>query len=613
MTFPDDADAVSARLSPEVRRPPGGWAASILDAFRRHSRRLILLGLCSASVVVAQVNNQGISSAGKSDALTETEDGIPVSDNLTIEKCGACHAPDKKGNMSRISWSRTTPEGWSQAIKRMVKLNGLQITAEESRSIVKYLSTWHGLSPEEAKPVMYLPERRIVDEAAIPNDTVRQACASCHAFAQPLSWRRSKVEWKLLQDMHIALYSQAEAQYRRPVDPQPGSTPPAPGTPPITNGQVGLEYIQKAAPLHTVEWGAWRPRIRSPYLAGKWLVSAHLPGHGDYVGELTIAPGKTADAFITSTTLRSLTNGETLTRTGTGLVYAGYSWRGRSRGASAGATPDDPNSETRETVWFTPDQKTGQGRWFWGEYHEFGFDVTLTRSSAEPAITGIAPVILKAGTKGAQVRVIGANLPTDLKPADISLGEGVTVDKIVSATPGEVVITADVASDVVSGRHDIGVRSATLAQALPVYKKIDYLKVLPETGLARLGGGKHPKGYGQFEAIGYENGPDGKPSTPDDVKIGAIDVDWSINEFMSVYYDDDKDFVGTLSPAALFTPASDGPNPARRFGRNNYGEVWVVATAKNDKDKFGQRLTGRAYLVVTVPAYQRWDQPEVSQ
>lgn len=580
---------------------------------RRSARRVVLLGLCSASVVVAQANKPAATPAGDDKAAMESEDGIPVTDRLTIEKCGACHQQDDKGNMSRISWARTTPEGWSQAIKRMVRLNGLQITPDESRAVVKYLSTWHGLAPEEAKPVMYLPERRIVDEALIPNDTVRQACAACHAFAQPMSWRRSKVEWKLLQDLHVALYSQAEAQYRRPAEPQPGATPPPPGTPPVTNGQLALEFMQKAAPLHTVEWGNWRPRIRTPYLAGKWLVTAHLPGRGDYVGELTVAPGTSADAFTTGATLRSLSTGETLTRTGTGIVYGGYSWRGRSKGPATGATPDDPNSETRETVWFAPDQKSGEGRWFWGEYHEFGFDVTLTRAGAEPAILGVGPVMLKAGTKGAQIRIVGVNLPADLKPAEVSLGEGVVVTKIVSVSAGEAVVAADVAADAVPGRHDVGIRGATLAQALPVYAKIDYLKVLPETGLARLGGGKHPKGYGQFEALGYGNGVDGKPGTPDDVKIGPVDVAWTIDEFMSVYNDDDKDFVGALSPTAMFTPASDGPNPNRRFGRNNYGEVWVVATAKTEKDKFGQPLTGRAYLVVTVPAYQRWDQPEVSQ
>jgi len=56
-----------------------------------------------------------------------------------------------------------------------------------------------------------------------------------------------------------------------------------------------------------------------------------------------------------------------------------------------------------------------------------------------------------------------------------------------------------------------------------------------------------------------------------------------VAEFYSVYGDDDKDFVGTLSPTGFFTPASDGPNPKRKFMRNNYGDIWVVATSKNEK------------------------------
>ncbi|MEH3048148.1 quinohemoprotein amine dehydrogenase subunit alpha [Sphingomonas adhaesiva] len=591
-------------------------ASPAMTASRSHRPRLLLLGLAGTLVAVAHANARDAAPPSNpvADASrTETEEGIPVTDALTTEKCGTCHAPDAKGNLSRISWLRTTPEGWSQAIKRMVRLNGLQVTPDESRAIVRYLATFHGLAPEEAKPVMYLPEHRIVDESAIPNDSVRQACAACHAFAQPLSWRRSKVEWKLLQDMHVAMYSQAEAQYRRAIDPAPGVPPTPPGTPAVTNGQVALDYIQKAAPLRTLEWGNWRPRIRAPYLAGKWLVSAHLPGRGDYVGEMTIAPGKTAEEFATTTTLRSLTGGPALTRRGSGLVYGGYSWRGRSTGPAAATAVDDPNQPTREALWFAPDQKSAEGRWFWGEYHEFGFDVKLTREGAEPAIAAVGPVALRAGTTGARVHVAGANLPADLTAADVNLGEGVTVTKVERAGPDDVVVVADVAADAVPGRRDIGLRGAVLTQALPVYQRIDFLEVVPETGLARLGGEAHPKGYGQFEAIGYANGPDGKPNTPDDVKLGPVDVDWRVEEFTSVLNDDDKAFVGTLSPTALFTPGADGPNPARRFGRNNYGDVWVVATARSEKDRFGQPLTARAYLVVSVPAYQRWDQPEVAQ
>ena len=568
-----------------------------------------VLVLCSGPVVLAQASGPGAGSG----SVEETETGIPVTDPLTIEKCGGCHARDDKGNLSRISWSRTTPEGWSQSIKRMVRLNGLQLSAEDARAIVKYLGTRHGLAPEEAKPVMYLVEKRIVDEA-IPNEDVRQACAACHAFAQPMSWRRSKAEWQLLQNLHVGMFSQADAQFRRTADRPPGAPPLPEGAPKVTAGQVALDYLTKNAGLHSAEWAAWQSRIRDPGIAGKWLVSASMPGKGRFVGEMVITPGKAKDEFATAVTLTSLQDGATITRTGSGLVYAGYSWRGRSAGSGARARgPDDAGSDAREALWIAPGQQSAEGRWYWGEYQEFGFDVKLTRASAAPALVAVTPFALKAGAKGVRVTLHGGNLPAGVAPSDVSLGAGVTITRIVSTTPDRVVAEVDVAPDAAVGNRDVQVAGAILENAFPVFQKLDYLKVTPETALARLGGIKFGKGYQQFEAIGFTNGLDGKPNTADDVRVGPADVTWNIEEFASVTYDDDKKFVGALSPTALFTPAFEGPNPARKFSRNNYGEVWVEATARTDKDKFGKPLTGRAYLVVTIPTYQRWDQPEVSQ
>ncbi len=34
--------------------------------------------------------------------------------------------------------------------------------------------------------------------------------------------------------------------------------------------------------------------------------------------------------------------------------------------------------ETREAMWFNPNQMEAEGRWYWGAYQEFGFDVKLT-------------------------------------------------------------------------------------------------------------------------------------------------------------------------------------------------------------------------------------------
>ena len=53
--------------------------------------------------------------------------------------------------MSRISWIRTTPEGWEEAIKRMVRLHGVPLDPDDARKILRYLSDEQGLAPEEAR------------------------------------------------------------------------------------------------------------------------------------------------------------------------------------------------------------------------------------------------------------------------------------------------------------------------------------------------------------------------------------------------------------------------------------------------------------------------------
>ncbi len=557
---------------------------------------------CCSFVTVQTLRAQETAAA---EAAQETETGLPITDPLVRAKCAACHQGDADGNLSRLSWMRTTPEGWAQSIKRMVALNGLSITAEESRAVVRSLAASHGLAPEEAIAVAYIPEKRMVDETNIPNDAVRGACASCHAFGQPLSWRRSALEWERLQEFHVALYSQADAQYSRRAE---GTDEDGP-----TNGEVALEYLRKTAPLHTPEWAAWSARQAQPRLAGDWLLTASLPGQGRYVGTVTIAPGGSAEEFTTTTTLRSLADGAVQTREGLGLVYAGYAWRGRSRGSGGAGGVSDPASTTRETLHFAPDQQSAQGRWFWGEYHEFGYDVALTRATAAPAVLAVSPGALKAGERGVELTVWGHNLPASASAQDIGLGSGVSLRDVVSSEPGRLVLRVDISADAASGPRDVAIAGAVLERAFPVYRRVDYLKVTPETGLGRLGGLRFAKGFQQFEAIGYEFGPDGKRDTRDDIAIGPIAADWRMEEFMTVDYDDDTRFVGELSQAALFTPGVEGPNPERRFGRNNYGEVWVVATAKDHPGEDGAPLTGRAYLVVTVPSYQRWDQPEVSQ
>ena len=566
-------------------------------------------------LLVQVVQGQQPQAAASADsAKSSLEEGIPVTSQLVISRCGTCHAKDEKGNLGRISWERATPEGWEEAIKRMVRQQGVRLTPDEAHSILKYLATNHGLAPEEAKPVMYYAEHRIQDETNIPNDSVRGACTNCHPMARPLSWRRTGQDWKLLANLHVALYTSAEESFRRglsmgtPLD----WAPQHPAKRPV---DIALDYLGKTAPLHTQEWAAWRARMHAPKLTGKWIVSANIPGRGKFYGDMEVeANSGTDDEFTTRVKLTSAKDGATIVRTGHSVVYAGYSWRGRSKGAmAANPAPDDLGSEMREVMWVSPDQSTAEGRWFWGQYQEFGFDVKMKRASADPTLIGVDRAALKTGSQANRVRLTAESLPEQLVPADLDFGTGVTVKRIVSHSPTDIVAEVDVAANAVPGKRDIAFRRSVLESAIAVYSRVDYIKVTPDSALARLGSERHPKGYQQFEAIGYQRGVDGQTNSAGDIDLGPVDVKWSVEEFYSVDSDDDKEFVGSLGQSGFFTPASDGPNPQRKFSRNNYGDIWVVATAKDEKDQDGKPLAAKSYLVVTVPAYMQWDQPEVGQ
>ena len=230
-------------------------------------------------------------------AVSQQEEGIPVTDPLVLNKCGSCHQPDAKGNMSRISFIRTTPEGWEEAIKRMIRLNGLVLQPDEARKILRYLSDAHGLAPAEARPVAYYAEQRLVDEKFTDPD-IRHACGSCHAMARPLSWRRTPADWKLLVNMHIAFFPSIDSTaFDRPPSQGEAETPGsnADKRSPLDKA---IEFVEKSTPLHTPAWSEWQPGSTTPpKLAGRWLVTGEAVGKGKFFGAMELTPGSEPDQF----------------------------------------------------------------------------------------------------------------------------------------------------------------------------------------------------------------------------------------------------------------------------------------------------------------------------
>jgi quinohemoprotein amine dehydrogenase len=569
----------------------------------------VLTALLTLAVVPMAFGQRQRGGADNPNAVPpETEPGIPVTDQLTIQKCSSCHKADDKGNLTRISWIRTTPEGWEEAIKRMVRLNGLAITPAEARHILSYLATDHGVAPEEIADRRWYLEMRQPETEPIPNNEVRVACASCHAFARPESWFRSSTEWKLLENMHVGYFPVAENNsfHARPrAEGVQWTTASTPGVGAAKDPvDVALAYLDKTQPLHSAAWSNWRASLRDPDLKGRWALSATSPGKGRYFGFMTISPGSEPDSFTTEATLTRVADGSKLTLKGQSIVYTGYEWRGRSKAESIG--------NVREVMALSPDQSKMEGRWFWGDYQEFGFNMQARRESSDITVLGTDVSSIHAGSKGVAVKIFGEKFPRTIAPADISLGAGVHVAKVVATSPTELSVLVDVDPQVVSGFRGVSVKTGLAPNAFAVYDKIDYIKVSNDSALAHLGGGPHPKGYVQFEAVAYNRGLDGVTNTADDIDLGPIPVKWSMEEFISHYNDDDKEFVGSISAEGLFTPAGEGPNPQRRFMTNNTGDVWIVAKYQ-DKPGGGSPLEAKSYLVVTVPVYMKWDEPEVAQ
>ena len=503
--------------------------------------------------------------------------------------------------MGRLSYLRKSPEGWQASIRRMVSLHGVELEPEAAREIVRYLATAQGLAPEELRPGLFEVENRMVPFQYSDRPT-EETCSACHSMGRVITARRTPEEWQLLVATHRALYPL--------VDRQAFYDTGGPGALEDTAETAGhpveraVEHLSEAFPLHTPEWQAWSANLRPPRIEGTWALSGYEPGRGEVFGtvEVRSTTGQ-PDEFTTTASYVYPRDGGSVSRSGAGLVYTGYQWRGRSRGSG-------PAAELREVMMLDRGWAEMTGRWFTGPHDEFGIDVTLRRVGNGPTISGIHPAALRAGAGVQEVHIYGANLPVDLRAGGVDLGPGITVREVVSASPTRATLRVEVAGEARPGRRDFFLGGASLAEAVVVFDRIDRIEVSPELGLARVGGIVVPKQFQQFEAIAFHDGADGEAGTADDLELGAVPVEWSLEEFPVTYEDDDVQFVGHIDARGLFTPNEDGPNPARSRNRNNIGEVWVAATYRDPSQ--GERpLHGRAYLIVTAPLHIRWEAQEM--
>ena len=340
--------------------------------------------LATSVTVLSVVAATGVSTAAQetSSGAVRPDGGIPVTSDLVHRVCGTCHRADEQRRMSRISYQRTTPEGWEQTIRRMVLLNDLQIEPADAREAVRYLATNHGLAPEEARLGAFEVERRNIDFHYEADPETQRTCNRCHSMGRVLNQRRTLEEWELLTAMHRGYYPLADVQSFLVGDWLGG---PGPDADEGDDGRTAVEravaHLAEVFPLDSAAWANWSANMRTPRLEGVWALVGNERGQGPVYGEVVVEANPSApDQFETRALYTYPARGVDVTRTGQALVYTGYQWRGRS------TSPE--HFSAREVMFVSRDRDEIAGRWFTGAYDERGLDVTLRRVGPEPLITG---------------------------------------------------------------------------------------------------------------------------------------------------------------------------------------------------------------------------------
>lgn len=297
--------------------------------------------------------------AGGFMAVPATADEALLADN-----CGACHAADADGQLSRIAGQRKSPEGWLMTIVRMRVVHGIEMTDSAQADLVTYLSETNGLAPSETEGYRYILERdpSIIEE---PPAELAEMCARCHSAARVALQRRTPEEWRIHMDFHVGQYPTIEYQalgrdrewYKIAVEE---TTP----------------WLAENFPFETEAWTAWQAADK-PDPTGDWDVVVRLPEAGPATGMMVVS-GASAPYTISGNVTTN--DGTSHSLSGEANLYTGFEWRGS-------VTIDDVDYS--QVLALSEDGDTLSGRQFVADADEIGGRFEAVRSGSDAELAGI--------------------------------------------------------------------------------------------------------------------------------------------------------------------------------------------------------------------------------
>lgn len=493
-------------------------------------------------------------------ALAAAAPALAVTGEEVLENaCASCHVTHDDGSIERIDSARKTPEGWEMTVTRMIRNHGVALDPDERAAIVRHLADTRGLSLAETAERRYILEREPIATDEGPDTLMTQTCGRCHSYARVDLQRRTPEDWKHLVNFHLGQFPTLEYQaLARDRDWWA-----------VAQSQI-IPYLARTYPLDKA------PAAFTGDASGDYVLAGRQPGRGDYTGRLTLK--KAGDDYDVAMMLEFADGSEDFT--GSGRILGAGEWRATLT-----------NGETMIRQVFAFQDGRFSGRWYHADSDVIGGRLAAVRADAAPQVLAVAPARLKIGEE-TLVRVTGPGLGGDLVLPDgvagsvEDAGDGVTVLRLTaSGAPGPVGV-------------DLGGQKINLV----AFDRPDRISVVPEVTISRIGGngGPIPKVPAQFEAMGWLNGPDGKPATGDDIALGAFPASWATDDFNEeAQRMQDAKYSGTIDGTGLFTPGDAGPNLERPMQTNNVGNLKVIATV----DAGGEPLTAEAHLYATVQRF----------